>query len=50
MDANKRKSVAKDYIVFFIRRLHGFSQIISFLICENLHNLRTDRSDRIIFP
>jgi|GEM_PF-1723707 len=50
MNANECKSVAKDHIFFFIRRLHRFLQIQNKTICGNLCNLRIDPSDRIIFP
>ncbi len=50
MNANGRKSVAKDHLFFFVRRLRRFPQIVLFLICENPCHLRIDPSDRIIFP
>jgi|GEM_PF-496909 len=42
--------VAKDHMIFFVRRWRRFSQLVSCLISENLCNLRIDRSDRVIFP
>jgi len=32
MNANERKSVAKDHMIFFGHGLRGFSRIVSFLI------------------
>jgi len=50
MNANKRKSVAKDYIIFLSADYADSHRLFLLFFCGNLRNLRIDPSDRIIFP